>query len=231
MKEKSVKYTIEELRALDPAGRSKKEAAEAEIEALEMKLQHIRSGIADAAKNGEIEAVRALQAQENAVDAVITAKRETLEKQAQAATFNRETVKNSWNAHAETFNAVFSEKLQAFRAARAALTQQFLELCELQRQAVADLCHVNRLYSETIPPEDSLLWCDSDLRRPETLDVFPTRVKTDPFVVGNMMIPPIFHREDSFARALELCGDLPAGTAAAVSKVIIDGKPVKDPFV
>lgn len=239
---KSVKYTIEELRALDPAYRNEKEVAAAELATLERKLQHISAAIADSAKKGEIDTVQALQAEETAVEAVLNAKREALEKLAQDATFDRENVKNSWNEYATGFNAAFSEKLKAFRAARAALAQQFLELCELQRQAVVDLCHVNKLYSDPLSPEnslsllwrdalgcDSLLWCDSDLRRPETIDCFSMRVKEDP-IIGSLMIPPVYHKEDVLARALEVAGDLPAGTAKAISKVIIDGKPVQDPF-
>ncbi len=235
-------YTIAELREMTPIDRSTfykaRRAAEAEIDYLEQKKNQADIDYQLAFQEKDVEAMSQAKARKATINALIEEKTQEIEstKEALKCDYSREDVKESWNKYVSGINKTINPKIEKFLALRKEMADLFLEIAELQRQATIDICHVNRLYSETTPGDDSLFSCDSDLDRPGFLQGYnkqhPSgqKVFTLPGVHGVITYRDVCH-EDQLISALIAAGCIDRQKEQDLISVIDYGKPVRDPLI
>lgn len=226
MKNKS--YTLEELRQFQPAPAetSDKISLNAGIKEIESRKKQLESALTNAAETGNFSETKRIQQDIAAIASILDAK-----KSAAAALpesdqeYTKESLKSSWNAICTANNENMKKKLSAFITARHALADQFMEIAELQQQALKDLCHVNTLYTGIAT--NSVFTADSDLERPLMLPAYRAQVepKTSPKTLGFMVLPASPAFEDRWIAAFVASGDLPADLEQSLTDLILNGTP------
>lgn len=225
-----MKYTLEELRELNPslATETKLQQIEEDLRSMSAKREQIQAKLKQAAHDEDMAAMKELQIESNSIDLVIAAKQlEHDDLKNIPPDYDKQDIKTSWAAIAADYNKSFSAKKKAFLAARKALSEKYLELAEMQRQIICDAVHVNTLVNgyraETLPA------VDAELPSLETLESFTADFaeKTPDQIIGNVVIRGHHIKYDLWLKAFLASGEITRETAARLSPVIVDQKPTK----
>lgn len=163
------KYSIDDLRKLEPDSRKTKAQLENELSNLQAEKEQLQIEFLNSIKNGYADALRPLRERQEAIDDEIIVRKENLEKNSKG--YDTQDIISSWETHCMTYNESFSKKLAEYHQARKKLAESFQELAEMQRQAICDIVHCSKLI-EGIDRDTTLFSADSDLLRPKTLDVY-----------------------------------------------------------
>ena len=222
------KYSIDDLRKLEPDHRQAREQLEEELASLQSKKEQLQAEYMASVEKGHVEALRPLREKQDAIQDEILVKKTSLEKNSR--NYDPKEVRSSWNAYCGAYNEAFAKKVSEYHLVRKKLAELFLALAEMQRQVIVDACHVNRLYSETEPVFDKLAACDSDLMRPTAMSGYTEKRETiiPAQSIAGYVLPPAKKTEtvELFVKALTASGDIPAEMAPRLTAVICDGLPI-----
>lgn len=134
-------------------------------------LQQTRDEMAAALRSGKMALFTELTKKSTAQEAAL----KQLSENEPKLTNTADGIIAAWNKHIETHNKEFAEKLDAFRAARHALCEMYMELIEMQRTALVLRQQTSKIIGAYDPTNPGLL----SQRMPSGEYLFPEKAYAD----------------------------------------------------